>query len=117
MHSQEPQPPATRHESRGSARHADTAAQIDGVLDLLDELWSTARRHGLMHIAPTQLAAELRRVSVAARDAKVLPEHFLWIVKETWSALPEVRTAADPDKAREQLSGIVTLCIHEYYRD
>jgi hypothetical protein len=69
-----------------------------------------------MRIKPTQLGAEVQRLAAAARAANVLPEHFLWIIKETWSALPEVRSA-DPDRARDQLSGIITLCIHEYYRD
>jgi len=37
-------------------------------------------------------------------------------VKESWSALPEVRTN-DRQIARDLLSGIVTLCIDEFYRD
>ncbi len=94
-----------------------SADHLQGVLDRMDALWLAARQRGLMRLKPTQLSTQVRDVAIAARACGVLPEQFLWIIKETWTALPEVRTAPDPNMVRDQLSGIITLCIHEYYRD
>jgi len=94
--------------------HAD--AGWSEVFGRLDALWRAARRHEVRDLQPSQLRAEIREVATAARGAGMRPEQFLWVVKESWSALPEVRTN-DRQIARDLLSGIVTLCIDEFYRD
>ena len=65
--------------------------------------------------APTHLRAEIAELARAARAAGLRPEQLITIVKESWGALPEVRRATDDMRMRERLSGIITVCIHEFF--
>ncbi|MEP6989982.1 MAG: hypothetical protein ABJA80_03560 [bacterium] len=59
----------------------------------------------------------LVRVAAEAREKAMLPEHLLIVLKDLWSALPEVRAVADPAMQVRQLQRVVTMCIAEYYSD
>lgn len=83
----------------------------------LDRFLSTVRLRGVSRLAATQLRAEIRALAWAARAAALRPEQFVSLVKESWSALPEVRAAVDPLRTSDLLSGIITICIHEFYGD
>lgn len=65
--------------------------------------------------APEHLRAEIGELARAARSAGLRPEQLITIVKESWGALPEVRRATDDIGMRERLSGIITVCIHEFF--
>lgn len=93
------------------------AAAWDGVNDCLASLWAEVRMRGITRVSATQLSGEIRTLAVAARTAALRPEQFVALVKESWTALPEVRAAADPLRTSDLLSGIITVCIHEFYRD
>ena len=65
--------------------------------------------------APADLRAGFGELARAARAAGLKPEQLITIVKESWGALPEVRRATDDMRMRERLSGIITVCIREYF--
>lgn len=82
-----------------------------------ESLWTAALDGGVADLTPSRLRAEVSTLALAARQAGVEPEKFVLMVKESWTALPEVRGSADVLKTRDLLSGIVTICIHEFFRD
>lgn len=90
---------------------------VTAVVRDLDLLWDRVRRRGVTRIPAPDADAAIGVVAQSARRCGLRPEQFLWLVKETWAALPEVRTAADPLATREILSRIITVCIHEFYRE
>lgn len=64
---------------------------------------------------PSALQASLLLLATEARARNILPEHLLVTLKETWSALPEVRAMNDPGEQVRLLQRVVTMCIREYY--
>lgn len=61
------------------------------------------------------LRAEIGELARAARAAGLRPEQLITIVKESWGALPEVRRATDEMGMHDRLSGIITVCIREFF--
>ena len=64
---------------------------------------SSALQHALLRMAPE------------ARAKSILPEQLLIVLKDTWSALPEVRAMTDTTEQVRLLQRVVTMCIKEYY--
>lgn len=93
------------------------AVASDSLHTAFDALWSALRARELGQVTPTHLSREIRALAFAARRAGLRAEQFVGLVKASWTALPDVRAAADPLRTRELLSGIVTICIHEFYDD
>jgi hypothetical protein len=61
------------------------------------------------------LQASLLLVATEARARNILPEQLLVRLKETWSALPEVRAMRDANAQARLLERVVTMCIRVYY--
>ena len=61
-----------------------------------------------LHESLIALAREARRKSIHA-------EQLLVVLKEIWSALPDVRNATNPRDQSVMLQQLVTICIREYY--
>ncbi len=70
-------------------------------------------------VAPTrdELRSVAREVSVAARQASMLPEQLLVAVKECWGAHEEFRDAEERHRVQWVLTDLISLCIREFYRD
>jgi hemoglobin-like flavoprotein len=64
---------------------------------------------------PSGLQAALHRIAVEARERAILPEQLLVVLKEVWSALPEVRSMTESRQQVNLLQRVVTMCIREYY--
>lgn len=64
---------------------------------------------------PGPLQQALLRMSLEARDKDMRAERLLVLLKDTWSALPEVRAMTDNSEQVRLLQRIVTMCIKEYY--
>ena len=62
-----------------------------------------------------QLQAALFAMATEAREKSILPEHLLIVLKDVWSALPEVRSMSDNAEQIRALQRVVTMCIKEYY--
>ena len=62
------------------------------------------------------LQRALLRLSTEARSTGMLPEQLLVLLKDTWSALPDVRAMTDTAEQVRLLQRVVTMCITEYYR-
>ena len=56
----------------------------------------------------------LRALCAVAHERGLHVEHVLILLKEVWHALPEARVAIRTRDGKV-LSGVITLCIHEYY--
>jgi hypothetical protein len=91
------------------------ASQCEGVLDALDALWSELRMVGVEGIRVEPLRPSVGRVTVTARSVGLYPEKLLWLLKESWRSLPEVRRARNRHATEEVLARLVTMCIEEYY--
>jgi len=61
------------------------------------------------------LRTSLATLSAHARDRGVLPEHLVVLVKNLWSAMPEVRTIHDVGDQLRRQQAVVTMCIKEYF--
>lgn len=61
------------------------------------------------------LCATLTAMSAEARDRGVRAEQLLVVLKEMWSALPEVRAMNESSEQLRLLQRVVTMCIKEYY--
>lgn len=61
------------------------------------------------------LQQALVRMSTQARERAILPEHVLVVLKDLWSALPEVRAMPETGEQTRALQRVVTMCIKEYY--
>ena len=64
---------------------------------------------------PSALRQALIRMSAEARDKQMHAEQLLVQLKDTWSALPEVRAMTDTTEQIRLLQRVVTMCIKEYY--
>jgi hypothetical protein len=64
---------------------------------------------------PSALQASLLRLATQAHERKIPPEQLLITLKETWNALPEVRSMNDSREQVRLLQRVVTMCIREYY--
>jgi hypothetical protein len=64
---------------------------------------------------PAALQDALVRMSAEARDKRLHAEQLLVQLKDTWSALPEVRAMTDAAEQVRLLQRVVTMCIKEYY--
>jgi len=64
---------------------------------------------------PSALRPSLLRLATQARERNIPPEHLLITLKETWNALPEVRSMNDTREQVRLLQRVVTMCIREYY--
>lgn len=64
---------------------------------------------------PSGLQAALHRIALEARERAILPEQLLVVLKDVWSALPEVRSMTDTRQQINLLQRVVTMCIREYY--
>jgi hemoglobin-like flavoprotein len=65
--------------------------------------------------APSGLQPALHRIATEARERAIPPEQLLIVLKELWSALPEVRSMTDTRQQVSLLQRVVTMCIREYY--
>ena len=65
--------------------------------------------------APAPLQASLWGMAQEAREKNILPEQLLIVLKDVWSALPEVRALPDTGEQVRMLQRVVTMCIKEYY--
>jgi hypothetical protein len=65
---------------------------------------------------PSSLQIALLNMSAEARARSILPEQLLVVLKDVWSALPEVRTMTDASEQVRLMQRVVTMCIKEYYR-
>jgi hypothetical protein len=61
--------------------------------------------------------ASLLRLATRAHERNIPPEQLLITLKETWNALPEVRSMSDAREQVRLLQHVVTMCIREYYND
>lgn len=104
-------PDGGRPESEG------TRARARAARESLAALWRGADGGELADLLVGDGRERIAIAARAARQAGIPPEQFLWQVKESWMALPQVRTAADPLQARETLTRIITVCIREFFRD
>jgi hypothetical protein len=57
----------------------------------------------------------LARMASEARDKKMMPEHVLIALKDTWAELPEVRALPETGHQVRLLQRVVTMCIKEYF--
>jgi predicted NACHT family NTPase len=64
---------------------------------------------------PGGLQRALLRMSTEAREKDILAEQLLVVLKDVWSALPEVRGLTDAGTQMLLLQRVVTMCIKEYY--
>lgn len=64
---------------------------------------------------PGALQTALMRLAMQARERNIPPEQLLITLKETWNALPEVRSMNDAREQVRLLQRVVTMCIREYY--
>jgi hemoglobin-like flavoprotein len=64
---------------------------------------------------PSGVQPALHRIATEARERAILPEQLLVVLKEVWSALPEVRSMTDARRQVNLLQRVVTMCISEYY--
>ena len=64
---------------------------------------------------PGALQASLLRLATQARERNIPPEQLLVTLKETWNALPEVRSMNDAREHVRLLQRVVTMCIRQYY--
>lgn len=64
---------------------------------------------------PSGLQGALHRMAAEARSRTILPEQLLIVLKDIWSALPEVRSMTDTREQIRLLQRVVTMCIKEYY--
>ena len=83
-------------------------ATVDAVRDALrdylaDGSDASALRQALLHM------------SMEARAKGMQAEHLLVLLKDTWSALPDVRAMTDTAQQVRLLQRVVTMCIREYY--
>lgn len=90
---------------------------LTGFFRSLDAVWDVALRRGHFRLTLPESRRAIATMAAEARACGLRPEQFLWMVKESWAAQPEVRTAADPIATRETLSRLITVCIHEFYRE
>jgi hypothetical protein len=86
----------------------------------LDEATVAAVRDAMRHYLadtsdPTALRGALQRLSAEARDKHMQAEQLLVQLKDTWSALPEVRAMTDTAEQIRVLQRVVTMCIGAYY--
>jgi len=86
----------------------------------LDEATVAAVRDALrLYLADNSdgsaLQRALLRMSGEAREKALQAEQLLVVLKETWSALPEVRAMTDAQEHSRLLQRVVTMCIKEYY--
>lgn len=73
------------------------------------------RRYLADSTEPHALQQALQRLSADAREKHVQAEQLLVQLKETWAALPEVRSMTDTAEQIRVLQRVVTMCIREYY--
>lgn len=109
-----------RQDIEGAMSRSGVTFDGDGKAEIVagfESLWSAALDGGASDLTPSRLRAEISELALTARELGVEPEKFVSMVKESWTALPEVRGSADVLKTRDLLSGIVTICIHEFFRD
>ena len=84
-----------------------------------DDTVAAVRASLRAYLADASESAALRetllRMSVEARERAMLPEQLLIVLKDIWSALPEVRGMTDTGEQVRLLQRVVTMCIKEYY--
>jgi hypothetical protein len=83
-------------------------ATVAAVRDALREYLADGSRSG-------PLQAALLRMSTEARERDMRAEQLLVLLKDSWSALPEVRAMTDNAEQVRLLQRVVTMCIKEYY--
>jgi hypothetical protein len=81
----------------------------------LEELRAALRQYLVDSSSPGVLRSALLRMSSEARAKEMLPEQLLIVLKDVWSALPEVRAMPDATEQIRMLQRVVTMCIREYY--
>jgi hypothetical protein len=64
--------------------------------------------------ADSQIASALAAICDEARRRQIPAERLLVAFKDIWTSLPEVRRLP-PDRAADEIRGLVTLCIERYY--
>ena len=83
--------------------------------DTIDAVRAALRVYLSDSSAPASLQAALLRMASEAREKAILPEQLLIVLKDVWSALPEVRAMTDVSEQIRLLQRVVTMCIKEYY--
>jgi len=64
---------------------------------------------------PSKLQPALLHIASEAHARALPPEQLLVVLKEVWSALPEVRAMTNAREQINLLQRVVTMCIKEYY--
>src|ERR1700737_4114899 len=83
--------------------------------DTVDAVRAALRAYLANSVASNELQNALMRAAFEAREKAILPEHLLVVLKDLWSALPEVRAMTDSGEQIRLLQRVVTMCIKEYY--
>jgi hypothetical protein len=92
-------------------RGAAKAAQPDALREVIHGMLYCALRSGVSDI---EVHESMRRACAIARQEGVQPEYLLVGLKRTWREIPEVRRMLR-DARENTLSGLISLCIEEYY--
>jgi hypothetical protein len=81
----------------------------------LEALRAALRQYLIDDSSPEPLQGALARMASEARDKRMMPEHLLIALKDTWAALPEVRALPETGHQVRMLQRVVTMCIKEYF--
>jgi len=81
----------------------------------LESLRAALRQYLIDDSSPEPVQAALASMAAEARDKRMMPEHVLIALKDTWAALPEVRALPEASHQVRMLQRVVTMCIKEYF--
>jgi len=81
----------------------------------LDALWNRVASPFGIDISREELRSVAAAVSSAARSVDMLPERLLVLIKDSWSAHPELGAREDRQAMQRILTEVVSLCICEFY--
>lgn len=81
----------------------------------LADLWAAMREAGFWDCRIADQRRHIHRVTDGARRIGMLPERLLCVMKQSWSALPEVSRMPQRFSAGERRDAVISLCIDEYY--
>lgn len=81
----------------------------------LTSLWDRLREVGMLTGSVEGVRPTMRLLAQAAHADEMLPERLLWVLKESWRDLPEVKRERNRSMTDGRREIIVTLCIEEYY--
>jgi hypothetical protein len=95
------------HQTRTAWRDIDRATA---------SIWMLVPRWLLGGVPRSELRELAQRVADEAHLAKMLPEHLVLAVKDSWAIHPALRDPCVRQEAQPLLADVVGLCITEYFR-